>query len=246
MIDKQTNTRWDRFARPKNGVQLHRRALVFRHDMNETAAGKIVRNVPKRLPRYAFSRNRPLVQNGTVSAGKLASYAYFKLAAITPEPPHVIQVMPACETETIMLEQIIRRMWRAAASQIRRRRTQDAGGDRDLTCDHHRIIGKAKPEDEIAVICLVFQARIGEHKMRLQSRMLGSEQGQNGCEVPAAEIARRADLQQSSGSAPPRSNFGFRVAYVLENGTASFIEQQALIGQAKAARTAVCKPDAQL
>jgi len=56
------------------------------------------------------------VQNGTVSAGKLASYAYFKLVVITPEPPQIIQLMPAGETETIMLEEIVGRMRRAVAS----------------------------------------------------------------------------------------------------------------------------------
>jgi hypothetical protein len=58
--------------------------------MNQPAAGQIFRNVPKRLPRYAFARKRPGVQNGTVSAGKVASYADFKLAAIAPEPPQII------------------------------------------------------------------------------------------------------------------------------------------------------------
>ena len=56
------------------------------------------------------------MQNGTVSAGKLASYAYFKFAAIASEPPQIIQVMPPGETETIMPEEIVGRMWRAVVS----------------------------------------------------------------------------------------------------------------------------------
>jgi hypothetical protein len=47
------------------------------------------------------------VQNGSVSAGKVASYAYLKLAAIAPEPPQIIQVMPPGETETTMPEEIV-------------------------------------------------------------------------------------------------------------------------------------------
>jgi len=106
------------------------------------------------------------VQNGTVSAGKLASYAYFKLAAVAPEPPQIIQVMPSGETETIVPEEIVGRMWRAVASQIRWRGTQDTGSHRHLACDHPWIIRKAEPENEIAAVRLVFQAGIGEHKMR--------------------------------------------------------------------------------
>ena len=175
------------------------------------------------------------MQNGTVSAGKLASYAYFKLVVITPEPPQIIQVMPTGETETIMLEEIVGRMRRAVASQIRWRRTQDPGSHRNLARDHLWIIGEAEPENEIAGVRLVFQAGIGEHKMRFQSRMLGREERQNASDMPAAEIRRRANLEQSASSASSRGNFRLRVADLLENGTTSLIEQQALIGQAETA-----------
>jgi len=47
------------------------------------------------------------VQNGSISAGKFASYAYLEVAAIAPEPPQIIQVMPPRETETTMLKEVV-------------------------------------------------------------------------------------------------------------------------------------------
>jgi len=107
MINKQTNARRDRLAGRKDGVQFHRRTLIFGQKMNKPAISQILRNIPKRLPGYAFTRKRPLVQNGSVSAGKVASYAYLKVAAIAPEPPQIIQVMPPRETETTMPKEVV-------------------------------------------------------------------------------------------------------------------------------------------
>jgi hypothetical protein len=108
VIYKQTNARRNRLAGCKNGVQFHRRTLIFRQKMNKPATGQILRNVPKRLPGYAFTRKCPRVQNGSVSAGKGASYAQFELAAIALESPQIIQVMPTGEAETIMPEEILK------------------------------------------------------------------------------------------------------------------------------------------
>ena len=144
-------------------------------------------------------------------------------------------MMPPGETETIVPEEIVRRIRCAVASQIRRRRTQDPASHRNLACNHPRIIGKAEPENEIEAVRLIFQTCIGEHKMRLESGMLGREERENGSEMPAAEIGGCANFEQPASRASSRGNLGFRVADLLENGTTSLIEQQAFISQAEAA-----------
>jgi hypothetical protein len=85
-------------------------------------------------------------------------------------------------------------------------------------------MGKAEPENYIAVIGLVFQAGVRKHKMRFHAGMLGREERQNRTKMATAEIRRRSNLKQSASSTSSRGNFGLSVADLVENGTASLVE----------------------
>ena len=63
-----------------------------------------------------YERSCSILDQIRDAEAEVASYAYLELAAFASEPPQIIQVMPPRKTETIMLEEIVGRMWRAVPS----------------------------------------------------------------------------------------------------------------------------------
>jgi hypothetical protein len=82
--------------------------------------------------------------------------------------------------------------------------------------------------------------------MRLEPGMLAGKGRQKWRDVAASQIDRSPQPQHASGRPAPGCDLGFRIAHVLQERPASFVEEQTFIGEAKAAGAALGKPHAEL
>ena len=93
-------------GRQERSEEIDAVAPVIGKAFDQPSGLQILRHVPERLEREAPSLERPRVKNVAAAAGKVTGDLDLLHAALSPEPPAVVQAVAAGEAQTFMAREI--------------------------------------------------------------------------------------------------------------------------------------------
>ena len=101
-IDEQPDARRHGPAGREGGEEFDAVAPVVGEAFDEASGFKILRHVPERLQREAPALEHPTMEHVGAAAGKMAADLDLLKAALSPEPPVIVEAMAAGEAQTFM------------------------------------------------------------------------------------------------------------------------------------------------